>query len=371
MPPFTCTAHGLNLCMSNSTCETFVSSTGSTLQRCACPPGFEADNLLLHNPNCALPSGTAVAFGSVLAILSAGFAAAVARKWPHTRGRVRDLVAFCVVYSLGGMGLGIGIAAQNGFYELGCVALAVYTVSVVGAGYEFNALMMLPMFAAHPATQRRLDRTMRASFSAVAAFMAACLLALAGVCRQEDPSTYNTLLVSYIASTFLYVVAASWLEIHFAGRLAEALAAWSRDNAPSPLPSPANNGGDGAKVRATSSGNAAGGGSTPTHDEAIAKVKATRSQSVRRNVTMLPWLAAVPIVYGVLGSIPYYWVVVLVLFGIGGALIPLGVLVVARKAAARSGLAARSSKLRVGNTGPSGRDNTAANTVVTVATATG
>ena len=97
------TPSGTDLCLFGGTCVFASSSassssnpttTASGTESCACPAGFSRDDVLFHQPNCALPStalgaaaGASIAFAALVAIASAAGVASIRAsrgKMPYT-----------------------------------------------------------------------------------------------------------------------------------------------------------------------------------------------------------------------------------------------------------------------------------------------
>jgi hypothetical protein len=49
------TTSGVDLCFNNGTCKLVLDSFSHVREICLCPPGWNADNVAIHNDNCALP----------------------------------------------------------------------------------------------------------------------------------------------------------------------------------------------------------------------------------------------------------------------------------------------------------------------------
>jgi hypothetical protein len=366
------TPSGHDLCFNTAHCE-----INSTTTCTPCPPGYEADNTLFHQPNCILPSNFYGWYALEQGLLNVPAMLLILYEIQYSRSIARSVFIILVIGMLASIIMALSMYLQNGFYEWAGISVLILAIVGNRAIILLAQVLLGPLLALNVSTQ--IEKTIRQSLRLTEIFIDIIEIGpvIAGIitCRGDD-NTFNIAQVCAVSSLFVSSLTLIMIIIFVTHKLAREIAGVNTTNssnttgviAPTNSTSNKNNGHNNnnniiskidAETPTQDSSNIAVTGKSSNVNKEYRQSNVTNKQDTLVDfqkrldtfrtrflilfITLLPGFFVVPIVLGVLGSVPYMFALLIII--IHGLFITMMSLVIFLRSKRKNNNGYRSSRL--------------------------
>lgn len=338
MTSFVCTFRdSIDLCGNGATCQTLPSPS---VAWCDCGgTGHARDFAVFHDKSCFLPSWYYLFFLVVSTTISwilLPFIANETRRLPPS-SRTRRIGLVAVVAVLANWMYSVGLYVQNGAFEICAVSLTISAISHLECGLDMvKAMTRISRAVSFEESQKFLARVTVLVRTMNAGWLA-CMVAMLALCRSEDDTQYNLTVAMFFFVNILavgslgpiiYFSADTLLKVMFTVAQLEGVA------------SPSATASSASKEQKLS--------------DVAGRVRRLRRAVVFLTVNNLLSLLPLPVIHLVLGSFPYFFVII-VLFCCTLSFLDFAVLHFLRKKRSSSASSNTTSSRKHNNNGSSGK----------------
>jgi len=264
---YTCAQDG---CMNGGNCT-------DNNQQCVCPPGWTGDTLYFRQHNCTLPSSLLLILAVIglVALIPASISFLTVRKMAKTR-TLRLLHWASLLFLFSAMQQ-VAWLVEGGFFLAACLCSLCLNLSACGWACDTVLLFALPVFSLEPNFTFRVTRWVKVSFLVIAACLIVVLSVMAAM--SGDDVAFNRAAIANNCIIFSAELGFATVIVYLSRALLVASV----------------------------------GLDTPTRELLHSRIRRLRLGVVAVAVCQLPTVIG-SIVFGIRGSVPYYWVIVMVQF---------------------------------------------------------